>query len=104
MAQLLQDFERRVTSLERRRNSDGVVNPLTGECGSGGGSGGDTSYYGGGTDYPYGEFPTDSWNTGGGGGAYTEGANIDIEGSVIHFAVDMTEPTSPRVGQVWLGP
>lgn len=90
MADLLKSMQKQLTDLQRRRLGDGVN--IDGQCEYGGGTGGDTSYYGGGT----GDI--------GGGSTYTEGANIDIVDHVIHFAVDMSEPVSPRVGQVWLGP
>lgn len=99
MDQLLRKMQRDIIALQRRRPGDGVN--IDGQCEFGGGSGGDTSYYGGGTNYPDGSFPDTGWAS---DGVYTEGANIDIEGNVIHFAVDMSEPGSPRTGQVWLGP
>jgi hypothetical protein len=102
--QLMKQINRRLISLERRRNGDGVLT-LDGDCVFGGGSGGDTSYYGGGTNYPDGTFPPSGWVPGdvggGGGGSYTAGANIDIVSSTIHFEVVFSEPSSPRVGQLW---
>jgi hypothetical protein len=103
MEDLLKQMNKRLITLERRRNGDGIA--IDGACFNGGGSGGDTSYYGGGTDYPDGSFPPGSWVPGdvggGGGGSYTAGANIDIDSSTIHFEVVFTEPLTPRVGQLW---
>lgn len=109
-------INRRLISIERRRPGDGVN--IDGQCTFGGGSGGDGSYYNGGTDFPNPTFPDSSYppylndwlndwmndNPGwgsGGGGAYSAGANIAIEGSVINFEVVFTEPVTPRIGQLW---
>jgi hypothetical protein len=100
MEDLLKQMNKRLITLERRRNGDGVA--IDGACFNGGGSGGDTSYYGGGTNYPDGSYPPGGWADGGGGGTtYTAGANIDIESTTIHFEVVFVEPTTPRVGQLW---
>lgn len=114
-------INRRLISIERRRPGDGVN--IDGQCEYGGGSGGDGSYYGGGTDYPSPDYPDSSyppylddwlndWFTdnpdfggggggGGGGGSLTAGANIAIETDTVHFEVVFTEPGSPRIGQLW---
>lgn len=99
-------INRRLISLERRRPGDGVN--IDGQCENGGGSGGDTSYYGGGTDYPSTEFPDssyppylDDWlndwftdNPGsGGGGGLTAGPNIEIDSGVVRVSVPFIEPT-----------
>jgi hypothetical protein len=100
MEDLLKQMNKRLITLERRRNGDGVA--IDGNCVNGGGSGGDTSYYGGGTNYPTGSYPPGGWaGGGGGGGTYTAGANIAIASSTIHFEVVFTEPGSPRIGQLW---
>jgi hypothetical protein len=98
MEDLLKQMNKRLITLERRRNGDGVA--IDGNCVNGGGSGGDTSYYGGGTDYPGGSFPPGGWDSSG-GTTYTAGANIAISGTTIHFEVVFTEPGSPRIGQLW---
>lgn len=113
MEELLRQMGRRLTQLERRRPGDGIN--VDGTCENGGGVGGDTSYYGGNTsgDFPNPDFPDssyppylDDWmndwfNDHPGSGNYTAGANIDIDGSTIHFEVVFTEPGSPRIGQLW---
>jgi hypothetical protein len=88
--QLMKQINRRLITLERRRNGDGVLT-LDGDCIFGGGAGGDTSYYGGSVNYP--DNP--------GGDPYTSGANIDIVGHVVNFEVVFSEPGSPRVGMLW---
>jgi hypothetical protein len=96
MEDLLKQMNKRLITLERRRNGDGIA--IDGACFNGGGSGGDTSYYGGGTDYPDGTYPPGSWvpgdvGGGGGGGTYTAGPNIDIDSNVIRVSVPFVEPT-----------
>lgn len=115
MEQLLRKLQRDVTMLQRRRIGDGVN--IDGQCEYGGGAGGDGGYYGGGTDFPNPDFPdssyppylddwlndwfTDNPGSGGGGTTYTGGANIDVDGSVIHFEVVFEEPVTPRIGMFW---